>query len=140
VKLQQDFATNHKQINSFLFAPAARHDSLEQIIYPLLLTDIDSSVISDDGLSDSYVFRVIVADLLTPGLENETEVLSDCKQMINDFIAYFKQTDFPTYLTIDTNIIMTHFTQWGADDVAGWDCKITFKLYLDLDLCGIPLT
>jgi hypothetical protein len=137
IKFQEDFATNHKQINSFLFAPTSEFDSLQQIQYPLLLTDIESC--NQKEQEENFVFRVIICDQIKPDLRNEQDVLSDCKLILNDFVAYFRQTKFTEYFSIETDFSADSFTKGFADDTAGWDCKITFKKYLDLDLCGIPM-
>jgi len=143
VKFQEDFATNHRQINSFIFAPTFDFGDEEQIVYPLLLSDVESSTIQTGGDNsfylDTYVFRVLVTDQLKPDLRNEVEVLSDCKLMLNDFIAYFRQTRFNEFLEIDTDISM-NVVKGSTDDVIGWECNITFKIGLDLDLCGIPMS
>lgn len=137
IQFQQDFATNHRQINSFIFAPTSEFDSLEQIKYPLLLVDVESC--SQKEQEENFIFRVIICDQIKPDLRNEQDVLSDCKLMLNDFVAYFRQTKFSEYFSIETDFSSDCFTKGFADDVAGWDCKITFKKYLDLDLCGIPM-
>lgn len=142
VKLQEDFQTTHPVINNFIFAPTYEFESKEQIEYPLLLVDIDSSntgeLKTNSVIEDGFTFDVTIADLVTHDRSNELDVLSDCKLMMNDFLAYFRQREFSDWLTIDTATSMTPIRLSGTDLTSGWTCKINFRFATDLDLCGIP--
>lgn len=141
--LQEDFVTNHLILNNFIFAPNYEFESKEQIEYPLLLVDIDSSntgeLKTNSVIDDGFTFDITIADLVTHDRSNELEVLSDCKLMLNDFIAYFRQQQFADWLNIDTATSMTPVRLSGTDLTSGWTCKINFKIATDLDLCGIPM-
>lgn len=142
--LQELFATNHLQINDFVFDQEYSYETKPSLKYPLLWADLESSDINEIKGSavweDNFVFNIACVDLVREDKSNEREVLSDCKLMLNDFLIHFRQTDFAEYLVVDPITTMSPIRMSGQDLTSGWGCKMKFKFITDPDLCGIPTT
>lgn len=143
VKIQEDFAMSHGQINDFVFDQAYSYEVKPELKYPLLWTDLEESPLGESEnsavWSDGFVFNVAVIDLVRENKSNEQDVLSDCKLMLNDFIIYLRQTDFGERLKVEVTVSMKPIRMSGENLTSGWQCQLKFGIITDPDLCGIPM-
>lgn len=143
VKILEDFATAHRQINDFVFDQAYSYEAKPEIKYPLFWVDLESSSlneIKDSAIwKDNFVFNFCVVDLVRESKINETEALSDCKLILNDILIYLRQTNFTERLLLDVSTSMKPVRMSGENLTSGWECQVTLSFVTDPDLCGIPI-
>jgi len=138
IKIFNDFADSHLQINSFGFGEVYEANGNPKVtgntptlwIFPTQATPLENTTI--------YSFDVRCWDLVTKGEENENDVLSDCQQTLFDFIQFIKHNEiFDINLSGDPS--MTPFTEQLADDVTGWECSIDIEVNSINSDCMIPM-
>lgn len=137
INLIEAFKTAHLQLRSFYFGRLPDSQSEQDIQYPSLLAELQPSPIKEK--EETFIFKFFILDLASHDRSNESDSLSDCKQIANDLIAYFRLSTFSNLLTINTDITMTPLI--GAmDDLAnGWEFDVVFRQPLDLNKCSIPI-
>lgn len=144
VKIQEDFATDHLQINDFVFDQAYSYETKPNLKYPLLWSDLEESPLDETTnsavWSDSFVFNIACVDLVREDRSNELEVLSDCKLMLNDFITHLRYGDFDERIKVEITVSMKPVRMSGSDLTSGWSCQLKIGFITDPDLCGIPTT
>lgn len=138
VSMIDTFVSQHDDLRSFYFGRLPDSTSERDIEYPTVLAELQPSPIEEK--SERFVFTFYVLDLASHDRSNERDSLSDCKLYANDIVAYFRQTGFSHNLSIETNITMTPLIGALDDLCNGWEFTLTFKQFLDLDVCQIPLT
>jgi hypothetical protein len=132
VKQWEQFATDHKQINSFFFEDYAEINA-KTIKYPSMWCVINPS--TADQRTVNWKFNVIFSDRLDKGRKQRLEVLSDRQSVGLDFISYLRRISlYDTQIT--TN--MTPFTEDMDDQICGWMFEITIIVPFANDVCSIP--
>lgn len=143
VKILEDFATAHRQINDFVFDQAYSYEAKPEIKYPLLWVDLESSTVDETKYAsvwaDSFVFNFCVVDLVRESKINETEALSDCKLILNDLLIYLRQASFPEKLLLEVATTMKPVRMTGENLTSGWECTVKLNFITDPDYCGIPM-
>jgi len=138
IKIFNDFANSHLQINSFGFGEVYEANGNPKVtgntptlwVFPTQSTVTDNTVV--------FSFDVRCWDLVTKGESNENDVLSDTHEILVDFVKYIKHSSFEYILSGDPT--MSPFTEQLADDVTGWTLNIDIEVNkIDSD-CQIPLT
>jgi len=142
----ENFATNHKQINSFgngdLWEVVER-DKLQAFNYPLLWMQDNGSSVQDKAIT--FNFNVLVLDQVLNGEQNENFVKSSMYQILLDYLAYFDRT---VLYDVDGSRIkfdlvrsssLTSFTERFNDELAGWVMTVSFRTPFDYNKCNIPL-
>lgn len=137
VDLIRSFEAAHLQLKSFYFGRLPDSTSEQDIQYPSLLCELLPSPIKEK--EETFIFKFFILDLASHDRANESDSLSDCKQMANDLIAYFRLSTFSNLLTINTDITMTPLIGAMDDLTNGWEFDVTFRQPLDLNKCSIPL-
>jgi hypothetical protein len=138
IKIFNDFADSHLQINSFGFGEVYEANGNPKVtgntptlwIYPTQATPLENTTI--------YSFDVRCWDLVTKGEENENDVLSDCQQTLFDFIQFIKHNEIFD-INVSGDPSMTPFTEQLADDVTGWECSIDIEVNSINSDCMIPM-
>lgn len=149
------FAKNHKQINSYGFGDPSDigNNTLElnwsagilngresSPVYPLLWISPQPSIISRHFIT--WRLSIIICDQLKKDETNQTEVLSDMQQIMQDCLANLQTPAFNSSFTIDGEFsyTITPFTEEKFDDeTAGWLCDIDLKVSNVNDRCAIPM-
>lgn len=143
MKILEDFATAHRQINDFVFDQAYSYEAKPEIKYPLLWVDLESSSVDETKYAsvwgDSFVFNFCVVDLVRESKINETEALSDCKLILNDLLIYLRQANFPERLLLEVSTTMKPVRMTGENLTSGWECQVKLNFITDPDYCGIPM-
>jgi len=138
------FATNHKQIKgSFYFGERLNANALKSVKYPFLFCEFNSNASVVGENYDSYNFGFTILDCPNQTIEtefNKIEILSDTKLIANDIVAYFRYTDFNTYLVIDLPVTMSPVENVFDDNNIGWTFKVNLKLNQGLNTCDIPIS
>ena len=141
IKLFSDFATNHKQINSFGFGdPWEWYNNLKQdnenLVYPAMFVTADAANLTGYNLQRPYT--VFICDLVRHAEQNENDVLSDTQLIALDFLAYLKK-EYIGSQALDLNTTLEPFTERGTDYVAGWQITVTFRETFEYNNCQIPI-
>jgi hypothetical protein len=142
---------HHKQINSFGFGQlqdlAYYIESVlktENIndnspVYPLLY--VVPQNVSQNMQYTNYEFLVIVMDILEEDLSNQTDVLSDTNQMLDDIISQFRLSvtdalgNFNKDYYLNNPIVCSPFLEKYADYVGGWSATLKIEVMTPVDRC-----
>lgn len=140
-----DIATAHWQINSFGYGelqelPQLLFDEDTQSMpdrrrYPILFVSPDIDTIQ--GKTIYYGYKIVIADLVRTGEQNETEVESDTFLIIQDVIAQIQDQDYGFLLDID-NIQIEPFTEKWTDLLTGHIATVRLKTAFQFNRCQIP--
>ena len=140
IKLFSDFATAHKQINSFDFGDPwewynSNKEGTDKLIYPAMFVAAGQTSVVDRALTTTY--SIFVCDLVRHAEINENDVLSDTKLISLDLLAYLRKELSGAY-ALDLNVTLQPFSERGTDYVAGWQFDINFRETLEYNNCQIP--
>jgi len=147
VKVFQDVATNHGQINDFGFGDIWEAGKSRKLKYVCLwlnclsVTPIKS--VNGNYNQTTFRFRVFLLDLVNKDNDNDTEVLSDTVQIAQDILS--ELNDNPWYgdegiIIPLNNIGITLFREKLEDELNG--CWFDIDLTVPYNYCytGLPLT
>lgn len=133
IKVFNDFADAHPQINSFGTGDLWEVGMSEDIQYPVLwVQPTESRVIKGTSGTFTYtsnLIRVFILDRVKKGKENEIEVLSDMSQVAHDLVKNIDQN--PTLslggiLLNNNDVVMEYVGEKLKDDVSGIYTALTF--------------
>lgn len=132
----EDFATAHWQIHTFGHGDVWEISPQSSgIVYPVLWMVPQTATPTLNEVVDE--FTVLCMDLVDSGERNETEVLSDTRQIILDVCAYYRQTHTNSYI-IEFGGSIQPFTERDSERVSGHSLTIRIKQPHDYNLCAVP--
>ena len=144
-------ADHHKQLNSFGFGSVGDFQYLNQTrdkeenttfnppIYPLLYV-VPNDVRQKFNYME-YSFDIIVADVVERSLLNQTDLLSDTNQILDDIISQFRLSvtqslgNFNAEYYLDNPIVCTPFLEQYDDMLGGWTATLNIQVMTPLDRC-----
>ena len=145
-------ADHHKQLNSFGFGSKQdftywtesrdKQDNphYQSPYYPLLYV-IPDNVFQEFG-DMRYTFNVIVADIIERNLDNQTDVLSDTNQILDDIIGQFRLSvndalgNFNEKYYLNNPVVCRPFLEKYDDLLGGWVAKMDILVPNALDRCN----
>jgi hypothetical protein len=144
-------ADHHKQLNSFGFGSVGDFQYLNQTrdkeenttfnppIYPLLYV-VPNDVRQKFNYME-YSFDIIVADVVERSLLNQTDLLSDTNQILDDIISQFRLSvtqslgNFNAEYYLDNPIVCTPFLEQYDDMLGGWTATLNIQVMTPLNRC-----
>ena len=122
----KNFADKHPVINNFYYGDLAgiTNDN-ESFVYPLLAVIPSQTIYPINGdrdiITKTFNLQILMMDKLNSDLTNRDDIISDCQQLSEDLIAYILTNDYfiDNKITIDSQLILTHFTERTTDRTAG---------------------
>lgn len=135
----QTIANNHLQLKgSFVFCDVADLEAKNELKYPLLWADVIPAQFGTKTIDLNL--QLTCVDMVSKGLENEQDVLSDTLQILSDVVTTIRQD--PTYFDlfiISESLSATPIKDHYQDEVAGWVCNVTLQIENAYDLCAVPI-
>lgn len=135
IKLFNDIATNHRDINSFgsgdLWEYMANESGVNNPVTLWVMLEPNSI----EGKVDRPKYTFLVMDLVNKDESNEDEVLSDTLRIAKDIIAVLRQPYYETFFKIQENITLTDFTERFDSEMSGWQFEMTFEQPFLYDSC-----
>ena len=135
----QTIANNHLQLKgSFVFCDVADLEAKNELKYPLLWADVIPAQFGTKTIDLNL--QLTCVDMVSKGLENEQDVLSDTLQILSDVVTTIRQD--PTYFDmfiISESLSASPIKDHYQDEVAGWVCNITLQIENAYDLCAVPI-
>jgi hypothetical protein len=144
-------ADHHKQLNSFGFGSVDDFQYLTQSrdkeentqfqspYYPLMYV-VPNDVKQKFNYME-YSFDVIVADIMERSLLNQTDILSDTNQILDDIISQFRLSvtqslgNFNAEYYLDNPIVCTPFMEQYDDLLGGWTATLNIQVMTPLNRC-----
>jgi hypothetical protein len=144
-------ADHHKQLNSFGFGSVDDFQYLTQSrdkedntqfqspYYPLMYV-VPNDVKQKFNYME-YTFDVIVADIIQRDLANQTDVLSDTNQILDDIISQFRLSvnnslgNFNAEYYLDNPVVCTPFMEDYDDLLGGWTATLNIQVMTSLNRC-----
>lgn len=122
----KNFADKHPVINNFYYGDLAgiTNDN-DSFVYPLLAVIPSQTIypVNPDGdiITKTFNLQILMMDKLNSDLTNRDDIISDCQQLSEDLIAYILTNEYfiDNKITIDSQLILTHFTERTTDRTAG---------------------
>lgn len=145
-------AKKHKFINSFGMGDTNQiawwitqrdkqpNDTFESPIFPLYF--VVPSRVENNLRYKTWEFNNIVMDIVERDLSNQTEVLSDTLQSLQDIMSQFRlsvtqpQGNYNEYYFIDDTVNCTPFLEKYQDHCNGWNANLRIKTMTPLDRCA----
>ena len=135
----QTIANNHLQLKgSFVFCDVADLEAKNELKYPLLWADVIPAQFGTKTIDLNL--QLTCVDMVSKGLENEKDVLSDTLQILSDVVTTIRQD--PSYFDmfiISESLSATPIKDHYQDEVAGWVCNVTLQIENAYDLCAVPI-
>jgi len=129
-------ATNHNQINTFGFNDMPEYGKETSIVYPVMwVTQLPSNV---NGNELNLKFRILFADLVHKGEENQDDVSSDQMQTALDVIAQLQHPDYEWFYSSISNL--EPITGKLDDEISGWVIDVNLMIDNAFNRCQIPFT
>lgn len=131
------FATNHQQVKNF--GNGFRYD-LNTIMtidneFPFLYVEpLSHSFLS---VTQNYTIRVWCMDLKQKDSTNQTEVISDTLQILNDLVKYIKNDNTNDYNIINQPSAVPN-TNYGVEFCTGWFIDLVVEVTINDTTCDIP--
>jgi hypothetical protein len=109
-------------------------------IFPLLYV-VPGDVQQKFGFME-YSFTIIVMDIIERDLSNQTDVLSDTNQMMDDIISQFRLSvnaslgNFNSKYYLQNPVVCVPFLEKYSDLTGGWTAQINIEVPNSLDRCN----
>lgn len=150
-------ADHHKQLNSFGFGSLEDlsfwtesrlkqdNPTFESPFFPLLYvvpSDAQQIIVENGSSYMEYTFNCIVMDILDRGTFNQTDVLSDTNQILDDIISQFRLSVtqslgcFNAKYYLDDFVECLPFIEQYTDLCGGWNGILKIKVMDPLDRCA----
>lgn len=126
------FSTNHAKLNTFQWGHVD-DISTRETEFPLMFAQPNSSNITDNIASDS--FDLYFTDLLMHNQENKLYIISEMKEVANDFITTMRNYDDDIDIK---NTRMEIFIGDFDDLTAGVVLHCDISYYVTMNECIIP--
>lgn len=144
-------ADHHKQLNSFGFGDVGdfqywtesrdkeENTQFQSPYYPLMYV-VPGEVIQKFNYME-YTFDVIVADIIQRDLSNQTDVLSDTNQIMDDIISQFRLSvnnslgNYNNEYYLDNPIVCVPFIEKYDDLLGGWTATLNIQVMVPLNRC-----
>lgn len=138
IKVLEDFADNHKQINTFFSGKLADYQANSNIYTSMIVFPSPGNF----NLTTTIVnLQVYVVDILNQDISNLDEIRSDTKQIIEDLISYinynYEQNNIDFGLA-DGDIALNPHMEKFDDTVAGWSINLALQ-HESTNNCDIPI-
>jgi hypothetical protein len=132
------FANQHQQIKSF--GNGFRYD-INNIMtidneFPFLYVEPLSHTFIE--FTQNYNIRVYCMDLKQKDSSNETEIISDTLQILNDLVKYIKNDVTNDWDIINQPVAIPN-TNYGVEFCTGWFIDLTVQVTINDTDCDIPL-
>jgi hypothetical protein len=137
IKELNTIASAHLQINTFGFGDVSDIAASGDVIYPLMFAMLDGVDVSD-GV-ESVKFSLVFCDIVKQGEVNETEVLSDQREIAKDVLSQLEE-DIYDWQFESNGVTLQPFTDRWTDSVSGYVASIVLQLPFISDRCSIPMT
>lgn len=86
-----------------------------------------------------YTLRLLCYDLVSPGEENERDVLSDTLQVLSDVVRTLRwNADAHEEYAVLGSPLMEPFTERLSDSVSGWSGEVRLEVSLGPNDCDVP--
>lgn len=141
-----DIARAHWQIHSFSYGhlwelPQLLFDEntqelVERRRYPILFVSPQDDLIQ--GKTVYYNYKIVIADLVRTGEQNQTEVESDTYLIIQDVIAKIQDQSYG-FILDTSNITIEVFKEAWADLLTGHIANVRVYTGYEYNRCQIPM-
>jgi len=132
------FANNHQQIKTFGtgFRSEINTVMTEDNEYPFLFVEPLSHIINNQ--IQTYTLRIYCMDIKQKDGSNQTDVLSDTLQILNDLYKYIVN-DLSDNFNITNLPQSIPNTNYGVEFCAGWYTDYQIQVIINPNDCDIPL-
>jgi hypothetical protein len=136
----QAIASSHLQLKgSFIFCDVADLEAKNELKYPLLWCDVIPAAFGTKTIDLNL--QLTCVDMVSKGLENEQDVLSDTLQILSDVVTIIRQdSTYFDMFEINESLTATPIKDHYQDEVAGWVCTISLEIENAYNLCVVPIT
>lgn len=128
---------NHAQLNSFHFGDPWELEASENLQYPVFITALLPGALSKR--TQTVKLYLAVADLVSRGEENETEVLSDTQLILMDAYAQLWEYLEENSIQLSSEATFSPFTEKWDNAVSGWQLEVDLTQFYSRDACQVPL-
>jgi len=143
IDIFEDIQYRHPQINDFYTGDIKKLGDDKELKYPVLCVYPLATTLEVG--QDNYLtvkvnsFNIVVGDIVQKDESNQTDILSDCEQIIMDIISEINQDRFykENGISITVNDINPFFERYD-DVLSGWVVNINLKSRFHYKPCTSP--
>lgn len=140
IKLFNDLATNHRDINSFGSGDLWEYMANESnVVLPVTMWVIIQPNAVVGGI-DSVKYSVVIMDAVDKDEDNEDEVVSDTLRIAKDILAILKQPYYEEFFQIEKNVTFDNFTERFDSEMTGWQFDLIFKQPFTYNGCQVNMS
>ena len=136
IKLLNNIATDHKQINSWGFGDLWEAGVTTKLSFPAMWASLNPAQIN--GNEVNLNFTIYLMDKVRRSEANENDVLSDTLQIGLDVIAKLRELENTNDFYLVRSNAIEYFTESLDDEVSGITLAVTIKIPNLYDNCSIP--
>lgn len=136
VKLLEDIADNHYQINGYGFGDVWEYLASDTKKTPCLWGVLNGS--NRNGKELTLNYTLLVFDQVKRDESNENNVLSDTYQILTDVLTILNSPTYSSQFILGVSNSMQDFTERFDNAVSGWSVEVSFRIPFDNDICQIP--
>lgn len=131
------FANNHLQVKNFAVGFRSEINTImtEDNEYPFLFVEPLSHIINNQ--IQTYTTRIYCMDIKQKDGSNQTDVLSDTLQILNDLYKYIINDSTDNYNVVNIPQAIPN-TNYGVEFCVGWYFDIQIQVIINDSDCDIP--
>lgn len=138
IKKLEELADDHQQLNDFRFGDPPEYGADEPIDYPFMGVMLLPGTL---GLrTDSLKLRLYLADMVSEGLGNKLEVLSDTRTIAKGIYAQFKDYLSDNGIELTPEAPISDFEEAWDDTVFGFQIDFNITQFFAANACQEPST
>lgn len=136
VKLFQDIATNHYQVNGFGFGDPWEYLASEEPDTICIWGVLNPSTRNGNEVLLNY--SLLIFDYTKDDESDKNEALSNCHRVALDVISILSSPTYQDQFILSASNQMDDFTERFTSKVTGWKLDLTFRVFFDNDACLVP--
>ena len=147
IDIFKDIATRHQQVKSMGFGDLWEIGSAKllynisgdenKVTYPLMwVTPQNTSVNKGDSVT---TYKILFADLVKQGEDNENEVISDQDLIAHDVLALLTDHVYTSHFILDNSATLEYITEKLDDQISGVILTLSMKRKNLRDRCSVPV-
>lgn len=135
IEIIREFGSDHKMVRATYFG---LRPELEEQNAPVLWFYVNGATILNNQIQIRFI--VSFMDVMQHDLSNEADILSDTKQLCEDFLAFMEYSGLSYGFQFDRGAKISPFVHAADSDYAGHEVEVSFNAPYEYNYCDIPLS
>lgn len=129
-------AESHAAFKCVEYGDVWERDKSLKYSYPLFFLNYQENTTDKDTIT--YNFELYATDMVLPGKTNELQVISDCREWLQDIVNYFRKLEIPD-IDLEFGNNSSPVTKGLISGGAGWVYSLSLVVPYEADFCDTPI-